>query len=181
MPTLYPYLVSSLPMLSFGAKPPFSFTAFLGQCQQRIPDEDYALLESLPQVNFDNCAALKIEVIKEWLAFDTALRNALAAGRASRKHRDPVLYLRPCAICDLSLEHLAQAVLRTPLFLDAERMLDQARWNKLEELSLGHYFDLPVLIIYGYKLLILLRWEKIRSANSAQLLEEITVSQKGAA
>ena len=50
-------------------------------------------------------------------------------------------------------------------------MLDQARWAKLDELSFGHYFDLEALIIYAYKLRLLERWEKIRTADKERLLE----------
>jgi hypothetical protein len=56
--------------------------------------------------------------------------------------------------------------------LDAEKTLDEARWKALEELATGHYFDLDLLITYAYKLLILQRWENIRSADGTILLEQ---------
>ena len=46
------------------------------------------------------------------------------------------------------------------------------RWKALEELALGHYFDVGVLITYAYKLMILQRWENIRSAEGMILLEQ---------
>jgi hypothetical protein len=42
----------------------------------------------------------------------------------------------------------------------------------LEELATGHYFDLVFLITYAYKLMILQRWENIRSADGMILLEQ---------
>jgi hypothetical protein len=56
--------------------------------------------------------------------------------------------------------------------LDAEKILDETRWKALEELATGHYFDLDFLITYSSKLLILQRWENIRSADGTILLEQ---------
>jgi hypothetical protein len=56
--------------------------------------------------------------------------------------------------------------------LDAEKNLDEIRWKALEELATGHYFDLDALITYAYRLLILLRWEQIRTADGTALLAQ---------
>jgi hypothetical protein len=56
---------------------------------------------------------------------------------------------------------------------DAEKTLDEIRWKALEEFATGHYFDLAVLVTYAYKLLILQRWENIRSAHGSILLEHV--------
>jgi len=42
--------------------------------------------------------------------------------------------------------------------LEEELQLLQWQWNKLEELSLGHYTDFTALCLYKLKLLLLLRW-----------------------
>lgn len=62
---------------------------------------------------------------------------------------------------------------RNPSILEAERMLDGERWCMLDELSLGHYFDIDFLIVYALKILILERWERIRTADSTGKLQEI--------
>jgi len=110
-------------------------------------------------------------VIKGYLAYEAGLRNAVLRVRASRQHLDPSRYLRPGGDTGAALEHLALASHRHPSPLEGERMLDAGRWQALEHLSFGHYFDLGVLIIYAYKLIILERWEKICSADKNVLLE----------
>jgi hypothetical protein len=180
MPVLYPYLISSLPFLSFGAAPPFSYAGFLENCHGRIPEADYQLLEKISELTIDHHRQLQNTAIKEWFSFETALRNALVVARAGRRHKDPLRYLRQSDLFQASLEQLCQRAVRTPLLLEAEQMLDQARWDKLEELGQGHYFDLQTLIIYAYKLLILLRWEKIKRADSIDLLAEFTNHERGA-
>jgi hypothetical protein len=62
---------------------------------------------------------------------------------------------------------------------DAELALDELRWKKLEDLAAGHYFDLDLLITYGYKLLILGRWEGIRTAEGHILLEQAVAGEQG--
>ncbi|MFH0827465.1 MAG: DUF2764 family protein, partial [Candidatus Omnitrophota bacterium] len=72
-----------------------------------------------------------------------------------------------------AISHLALNAHRSPSLLEGERMLDAERWRFLDELSLGHYFDLDFLIVYLLKLLILERWEKIRTADKEQFLDEL--------
>lgn len=167
----YIYLISSLPMLHFTAKPPFSFEKFLEVCQRFIPEEGMAVIKiaaEKPGYVYTN----EQPTYKKWFAFDTALRNELVKIRASHKKIEPDKYLRKDSFSGPSIAHIAIGAHRNPSIVDAERMLDQERWHILEELSLGHYFDIDFLIIYGLKLLLLERWERIDSADKPRLLEE---------
>ena len=156
-------------MLTFTAKPPFSFEKFLGKCRDTIPQEDVEILEGLKLLGFSDAER---PVIKSWLSFDAMLRNELVKIRASRKRIGPAQYLQPDGYAGPSIYHIALAAQRNPSPLEGEKILDMERWNFLEGLSSGHYFDLDFLIIYAYKLLILERWERINSADKSALLEE---------
>lgn len=169
MPNFYTYFIASLPFLRFSLNPPFSFDKFLEKCNEFIPGQDVEILRSIPE----GARNFKYRpVIKEWLDFDTMLRNELVKIRASRKRIAPEKYLRPDGYAGSSFYHIAQAAHRNPSLLEGEKILDEARWNYLEELTFMHYFDLEFLIIYAYKLLILERWVKINSADKNRLLEE---------
>lgn len=159
-------------MLHFGAKPPFSFEQFLGICRGLIPENDFKLLSALPLPE-DYSQKPQHPLIRKWVEFDIALRNELVKIRAARKHIEAAKYLRSDGYSGQSLAALASAAQRNPLLAEAEKMLDQARWNTLEELASGHYFDLDFLIIYAYKLLIVERWEKVRIADKTEQLEEV--------
>ncbi len=196
MPRYYTYLISSLPMLHFGRKPPFSFERFLQICRRVIPESDVNILkeasiagEYLYETNRltsrKSPSAITIKgdfrsgmafilsyTIKKWRAFDTALRNELVKIRAARKRLDPLKYLRQDAYADPSITRIALNAYRNPSILEAERTLDQERWCVLDRLAVGHYFDIDFLIVYAHKLLILERWEKIHSADSLGILEE---------
>jgi hypothetical protein len=172
MPNYYTYLIASLPMLHFGMKPPYSFERFLEVCHQFIPEKDFQLLSTLPQPEQYFEKGKRHKIIQKWIEFDVALRNELVKIRATKKHIDPATYLRPG---DYSGSSLAPAIMAANIntsVLDAEKTLDETRWKALEELATGHYFDLDLLITYAYKLLILQRWENIRSADGTILLKQ---------
>ena len=159
-------------MLHFGMKPPFSSVRFLKLCAGLISGRDIYILENLPMQDGDFNPSPHNPIIKGWLVFDTALRNELVKIRAQHKHIDPLKYLRQGLGADFLLGHIALAAHRNPSLVEGERSLDQARWEALNELEIGHYFDAAFLLVYGYKLKLLERWERINSADKTKLLEE---------
>ena len=169
MTNFYPYLISSLPMLHFGARPPFSFTRFLEICRDKISAEDFGLIE-LAQEGYAYKGAQP--TLKKWAVLETGLRNELVKIRASRKHLDPSKYIRDEEYAGVHIAHVAMQAQRSLAILEAERILDQERWRVLDELAVGHYFDLDALIVYALKLFILERWGRINNADKPRLLEE---------
>ena len=167
----YVYLICSLPMLHFGARPPLSLEKFIQQARELLSQEDVRFVEACTQQNIYE-QKLDQPTLNKWRAFDTALRNELVKVRSSRKKIDPAKYLREDGFTEPAISHLALNAYRNPSILEGERLLDLERWRFLDELSIGHYFDLDFLIVYALKLLILERWEKIRTADKEQLIEE---------
>jgi hypothetical protein len=172
MADFYPYLIASLPMLHFGMKPPFSFERFLEVCSPLIPEKDFQLVRTLPQPEQYFEKGKRYQIIQKWIEFDVALRNELVKIRATKKHIEPATYLRTDGYSGSSLAPAIMAANINTSVLDAEKTLDETRWKALEELATGHYFDLDFLITYAYKLLILQRWENIRSADGTILLKQ---------
>ncbi|MFA5361688.1 MAG: DUF2764 family protein [Candidatus Omnitrophota bacterium] len=168
----YYYFVASLPMLHFGAKPPFSFEHFLRQCADLIPEKDYAAVALCGRDLFLEDET-DLPLLKEWMEFETALRNELVKIRAARRKIDPARYLRRDGYTESALYHAAMNSQRIPSFMDGEKFLDQERWRKLDELSFGHYFDLEVLVVYALKLHILVRWDTIAGADKQKELERV--------
>lgn len=172
MPNYYTYLISSLPMLQFGANPPFSYEALLQKCRDLIPEEDVGILKTVSISGEYSCGAVRISTLKKWIDFDTALRNELVRVRSARRRIDAQRYLRGDTFTQPSLAHNVMGAYRSSGLLEAEKALDQARWQTLNELSVGHFFDLDSLIIYALKLQILERWQRINSADKTRVLEE---------
>lgn len=168
----YVYILSALPVLHFGHKAPLSYEAFLSSCRTLVDEKEMILLEQL--LSWDRVSPIEgsPELLEPWRLFEVGLRNELATLRSARLQKDAAPYIRPEGLWDPQMIHAAANALRQPI-LDAARMLDEERWKKMEELSLGHYFDMDVLLFYALKLLILIRWDKVRSADKERVLEEV--------
>jgi len=166
----YTYLISSLPALQFNTKPPFSREDFLAKCKGLVPERELAVLSGICREEsvFPDQTQAKGILVK-WVRFETILRNELVRARASRKKIDPSGFLRQPDDFDAQIGHLAMAAYRNASILDAEKMLDQARWDFLESVSSGHYFDFDVLAAYVLKLKILERWDNLRKADKESL------------
>ncbi|MCK9572168.1 MAG: hypothetical protein M0Q96_02695, partial [Candidatus Omnitrophica bacterium] len=94
MPAYYTYLISSLPILNFSAKLPFSLENFFDKCRNLIPDDELEVLRNLYGQNSYSSGAGQVGSLKEWVNFEVALRNELVRARASRKKIDPSKFLR---------------------------------------------------------------------------------------
>ena len=156
-------------MLHFGAKMPFSFEKFINSCEGIISEDDVEIIKSLKSITLFTSLQPTLE---KWSNFETSLRNELVKIRAARKHLDPSKYLRKDGLEDVSVSRLAMNAYKSPSALESEKTLDLERWNKLEELSLGHFFDIDFLIVYTIKLLILEKWDRITTADKPKLIEE---------
>ncbi|MFH1622748.1 MAG: DUF2764 family protein [Candidatus Omnitrophota bacterium] len=159
-------------MLNFGNKPPFSFETFRGLCSGIISDEDISILKITSNESgyiYDGDQP----ALKKWNKFDMALRNELVKIRAGRKHVDPHKYIRKDDYFEPEITRIAANASRNTSILEAEKMLDLARWQALEDMAIGHYFDLDFLVVYALKLLILEKWNKINTADKARVLEEV--------
>ena len=164
-------------MLHFGMKPPFSFKKFLRIAGEFVSAGDLSILKNVSISG--RYAPAQQATLKKWQDFDTALRNELVKIRAARKHTDPAKYLRPSAVFNASAYRIAINAYRNPEIMEATKMLDRERWQRLDELSAGYYFDLDFLIVYALKLLILARWEKIGSADKPALLQDALTRGQG--
>jgi len=159
-------------MLTFGMKAPLSFERLITLCKGMIPDQDIAVVRSVVAPAGILCGEIRNKTLARWYSFETMLRNEFVMIRAARKKTDATKYLRRDG-CPESAHaaHIAINAYRKPSLMESERALDQERWQELDELALGHYFDVDSLIIYACKLLILEKWDRINAADKKQLLE----------
>jgi len=172
MAAYYTYLISSLPTLSFSNKMPFSLEEFFVKCRNLIPESERQLLSGTCCKDTYSSDVAAIDTLKKWVNFEAALRNELVRSRAARKKIDPLKFIHLPDYPQAYISHVALAAYRSTSILEAEKILDQARWDFLESLSFGHYFDFDYLIIYTLKLKILERWEKIQKADKRALFNQ---------
>lgn len=159
MKNAYYYLIASLPMLQFGMKPPLSYSDFLEECGHQLSQDD-----------MDSLKERKGPLFEEWDNYDTSLRNELARTRALKKGKDPDRYLRGGVGVDPFVAPLAHWAVSHDSPMEAEIHLDKIRWEKIEEIKTGHYFDMGYLAAYSLHLQILERWARINSGDGMKIL-----------
>ncbi|MDP2980827.1 MAG: DUF2764 family protein [Candidatus Omnitrophota bacterium] len=170
MKNSYYYLIASLPMLHFGMKPLFFYPDFLEACSSELNQDDMGILVNLsiePSMDIED----KLPLLKEWKSFNRGLGNELVRTRAAKKGKDPNKYLRGNEGLDPFIAPLAHWAVNQDSPAEAELYLDRARWEKIEEIKTGHYFDIEYLAAYGLQLKILERWHRINSGEGVKVLE----------
>jgi hypothetical protein len=74
---------------------------------------------------------------------------------------------------ETGLQNIARDACTAATPLEAEIMLDRARWEYLENLEAGHYFDLGKLIIYYLQLQLLQRRSRLIKEKGQAAFAEI--------
>src|SRR3989338_1135562 len=165
----YYYLIASLPMLEFGRKMPFPYTRFLSSCREQLDRHDMELIES-SSIFPPEDARVASSTLTEWKKFDTTLRNELVKVRAAKYSKDPRRYIRGEGHIDHNITTFVQWAVNQDSPLESELALDRMRWEKIEDLRRGHYFDIDHLITYALHLQILQRWEWINAGDGMEAL-----------
>jgi len=158
----YYFLVASLPLLAFEDRDATEPAAFLESLGDHLPPAE---LETVAAARIDAPsveagAGAAYPVIENWNRFERGLRNALVRLRASRS--DPGEFIRRDANGDAADDpvEIAEAAREAHAHespLSGEGILNRARWAHLDELEVGHFFDLDRIIVYYLKLQILAR------------------------
>lgn len=167
----YTYLNASLPALQWGAKPPFSYARFLEMCTALVPENDLAVLAAFSLEAIAEQTVPVQPTLRRLHGCENALRNELVRLRSSRRKVEAQKYLRGDG-SDTALHHSALAAFRSQSLLEAEKILDKQRWDCADEAAAGHYFDLDQLIVFAYKLLLLLKWDSVGHASAQAAVDK---------
>lgn len=159
-------------MLNFWSKPLIGLEEFLQKCKGLVPDKEIGLLYSVCYEPPNLLNVSSNETLEKWVNFETGLRNELVKARARRKKTDPQKFIRLPDLQDAQISHVAMASYRMQSLFEAEKSLDQERWNYLEHLSTNHFFDFDFLLTYALKLKILERWDRIQKADKESLFSQ---------
>ncbi|HBO97786.1 MAG TPA: hypothetical protein DE315_05635 [Candidatus Omnitrophica bacterium] len=180
MGSSYYYFVASLPLLSFDGKMPMTVEVFREDCRRLLSGDHYALMEQLwapdeilPVPVPGTGTGAGNRVLDAWLHFDHGFRNELAWYRADHLNKDPLKYLRGARTLVSSGAEDIQRALKTGDLREAEKILSKARWQFLDELGMGHYYDFASVFIYYLKLEILKCHQEYGSPEGRNRLREI--------
>ncbi|GHV68453.1 hypothetical protein AGMMS49928_07980 [Spirochaetia bacterium] len=164
----YYYLASQLPSLIYGQEAPMSAAAFRDLARPLLDAGDAVLLDlcDLDPQPFkagdegpsyaDNAVAAGSDFIDRWREWERALRLNLARVRSVKSKREGAAPVEPPIFpADAVAAAVKAAAAESPL--EAELILDKARWDAIEVLQGINYFDRNTIYAYLLKLLLLER------------------------
>lgn len=157
----YYFLSASLPYLTYDEEHARTPEEFLTEARDHLTATD---LQMLSRASIDAPVELQTapQVISEWQRFERGLRNELVRIRAAARSADPERYVRRDEGGADETDHSGVPEIAREAFgeespLSGEDVLARARWRFLDELEVGHYFDLDKLIVYYLKLQLIAR------------------------
>ena len=170
----YFYLLSQLPSLSYGQKPPMSPQAFKELARPLLNASDAALLDMVSldlrpstadggRLYADSAPSCGSDFIDNWREWERVLRLNLAKQRALKAKRESAVTAEPPVVpADASTAALrAIAAMESPL--EAEVLINKARWSAIDVLQGIGYFDRNVVFAYLLKLFILQRHDSFQA------------------
>ncbi len=149
-----------------------SLESFLGQCEELMAADDYRkMLQALS--NEQPKGRVSTDIYGRWIAFNRDFKNEMAYFRAKRAGKDPQKYLRG----ERSHQpHLTDAIMRAGKAedpLSAERILDELRFEYLEQLAAGQFMNFEYLLTYGLKLKMMTRYARIGSSLGEEVFKSL--------
>jgi len=103
--------------------------------------------------------------LKSWIGFEVGLRNALATVRAQILELDSAAYLVAPELADNNTDysHTVSNWSGASDPLTAQKVLDEARWDWLDEHGGWYSFSACEIEVYAARLVLLHRWRRIFS------------------
>jgi hypothetical protein len=168
----YYYTIASLPFLSLEGGLSLEVEEFLQRCKEDMTQREY---ENLLAVKLDISYLKERDIpeqLKGWFSFENSLRNELVRSRAAERGWDESSYLRE-GVEETGIDEIVREAFAQSNPLQSEEVLLRARWNKLEELEVAHYFDFQRLAVLYLKLQLLERKSRFDLESGKQRFEEI--------
>ncbi len=163
-------LIASLPVLKMEEGCFMTLEKFLYSCTGVLSKKELADVEKLePGADPDEFA--RNTLARRYSEWEGSLRNELVRLRANRLGADPSPYLNGKAGYDPEAASAAAAAFAAASPLERERVLDTARWTKIEELERGGYFTFDRVCGYRLKLAIQRKWLARDPSKTAENLD----------
>lgn len=171
----YYYFAASLPMIQPDGPPPISAVDFLADCERLLSPADFEQVRQA-KLSSPGLAETKVDVLKRYQDAEFGLRNELVKVRAKRLSVELDRYIREESLNPL-FASAAREILEQENPLKAEVFIGKVLWEILDDLLVGHYFDVDFLAAYYLKLQILERNASFQVEAGEQKLESILTGE----
>jgi hypothetical protein len=167
----YYYFAASLPMIQPDGPPPMSGVDFLADCERLLSPTDFEQVRQA-KLSSPELATTKVGVLQRYQDAEFGLRNELVKVRAKKLAVEMDRYIREESLNPL-LATAAREILEQENPLKAEIHISRVLWKILDDLLVGHYFDVDFLAAYYLKIQILERNASFEAEAGEQKLESI--------
>jgi len=165
------YLVSSLPVLRLGGKPPMNVDAFRAACVGHLSDDGISAVEAI----LGNSEP-PVGEASGWWNSEVQLRDAVVRVRAKKRGADASSFLKPYEGFSVTLEKKVTDAFARPNPLEQELALDEARWVLADEIALTAPFGFLGVLAFAIKVRIAERWAGLDEETGKAKVEELILS-----
>lgn len=193
--TNYHYIIASLPAISqdwkFGDR---TAEGLIGEIKGLSTSRDLETIglvekgfsdDSLNPDFYREALSHKVSFIRRYYTFDLNVRNSkvrfLNKALGREEDRDVIVLQEDGEDTSASFPEAAQLenILQGKDILARERAIDSLYWNKLDELTLMHYFDLDVILAFILKLHIIDRWHRLDEQTGREMFRKLVNEVRG--
>ena len=153
-------------------------------------DKSVAFEKAMFEAYYNECAHSSSGFLREWAAFDKALRNVSAAVTARRLDMpvaevlvgddEIVQGLTKSSAADFGLkgelpwiDSLLSALGEDVDMLDKEHRIDLIRWEMSEELTAFDYFNIDAVLAYLVRINLVDRWSRLDGARGKEMYQRL--------
>ena len=153
-------------------------------------DKSIAFEKAMFEAYYNECAHSSSGFLREWAAFDKALRNVSAAVTARRLDLpvaevlvgddEIVQGLTKSSAADFGLkgelpwiDTLLSALGEDVDMLDKEHRIDLIRWEMSEELTAFDYFNIDAVLAYLVRINLVDRWSRLDGARGKEMYQRL--------
>ncbi|MGN1045903.1 MAG: DUF2764 family protein [Candidatus Cryptobacteroides sp.] len=181
----YHYIVASLPELTSGWKfQDKSADDLTGEIREQCGKDDLALLDilqesfipdNLTQEFYQKALASSNAFIREYFTFDLKVRNAKVRylNKELSRPADKDVIALAIPESDQDEDGRIAAAFKGDDLLARERAVDDLYWEKIDSLSLMHWFDMNVIMAFILKLHIIDRWHLLDEQTGREMFKKL--------
>jgi len=166
------YLVSSLPTLRIGEKPPMGADVFRAACMGWLSEDELEIIDAA----LENREPVMAGCAAAWWTREVQLRDAIVRVRAKNRNTDASPFIQPHDGFSATIEKWVIDAFTRPDPMEQEMELDRARWSLIEELTVTAPFSFAAILAFAVKVRIAERWagmdEETGTENVEKLIEE---------
>jgi hypothetical protein len=163
------YLVSSLPYLRFGDKPPMSAEEFRAACDGWLTDGELVQVDAA----LENRAPVMTGHAADWWSGEVQLRDAVVRVRAKNRGTDASAFIKPYDGFSATIEKMVTDAFTRPDPLEQEMDLDRIRWSLMDELTVNEPFGFPAVLAFAVKVRIAERWANMDEEAGKEKVEQL--------